>query len=403
MRSASAQVSQAKSDLELAKTRLKRAEAAYQSGDGALAQVQEARAAVKARKAAVRSSRAGLSARKAGVAGAKARLGKATVKAGRTELRAPFDGIVARINVRRGDYVSPSGVDRSSESRQLATAPVTIVDPSEYEAVLEVPAFEARRVKPGQLAAIIDAKAELSAPRGPTDLATLPISLGRVFSVARAVDADSRTAQVRVRTRHKVDLLNHGQFVTRVIVTDERHDVVIATLETLVFRDNQAYAFVVDPGTRKVSRRQLELGLRGTRTYEVTRGLRSGEQVVTTGRFGMTEGAAVEVTRRDTPDIGWQGSPRRHGPPGRVLADVDAAGVGDRLRPAELHRGRLHGDSTAVRSADGRAEPGAWGTPRPGVTQPTVGSLHLLGSRSTGTTFLAHQKATCLLIYNPLL
>ncbi|MFT7624065.1 MAG: RND family efflux transporter MFP subunit [Myxococcota bacterium] len=305
----SAQVSQARSDLNLTRATLARIEGLYKVGDTSLAKVQEAKAKVKAAEATLRARRASLNSGKAGITGAQARLGKAEVRASRAELRAPFDGEIARINVRQGDYITASQVDRSSEARQLATAPVTVIDPGEFEALVEVPAFDARRIKAGQLAAIIDAREELRPPEEGTNIADLPLSIGQVFSVARAVDSDSRTVVVRVRTRHNVSELRHGQFVTVIIVVDQAEDALVAPLDTIIFRDGKAFCFVVNPETMTAERRELTFGVRGVRTYEVTEGLREGDQVITAGRFRVTQGASVSITRKDTADIGWQGRP----------------------------------------------------------------------------------------------
>ena len=50
---------------------------------------------------------------------------------------------------------------------------------------------------------------------------------------------------------------------------------------------------VVDGGI--VVRRELELGAVYGEHYEVLRGLEGGEQVVTSGKFGLADGASVTV------------------------------------------------------------------------------------------------------------
>lgn len=302
----SAALQQARGDLALAEAQLRRTEALYQTGDASMAQLEQSRAAVNAAQAGIRAKQASLEASRAGVQGAQAKLGQAKVQASRTALHAPFDGVIAAVNIRQGDYSGPGYVDRSSEDRQLATAPVVLIDPTEFEANLDIPAFEAARVKPGQTAVIMDARSMLSAPPSEAELSALSVSIGHVFSVAQAIDATSRTVRVSVRTRQGVDALIHGQFVSVILITDERQDAVVVTEDVRLHRDGQVYAFVVEGSPPVARRRALELGLQSVRSAEVLGGLQLGELAVTAGRHRLTDGAPVTIARQVEPRLYFQ-------------------------------------------------------------------------------------------------
>jgi len=316
----SAALQQARSDLALAEAQLRRTEELYQNGDASMAQLEQSRAAVNAAQAGIRVKQASLEASRAGVQGAQAKLGQAQVQASRTALHAPFDGVIAAVNIRPGDYSGPGYVDRSSEDRQLATAPVVLVDPTEFEATLDIPAFEAGRIKPGQTAVIMDARTTLSAPPPEAELSQMPVSFGKVFSVAQAIDATSRTVRVSVRTRHGVDALRHGQFVSVILITDERQDAVVVTEEAMLHRDGQVFAFVVEGSPPVARRRALELGLESVRSAEVLSRLKAGELAVTVGRHRLTDGAPVIIARQVEPTLRFQQGQPTPGSPAPAVA-----------------------------------------------------------------------------------
>jgi len=307
VRQARAALKQAKSDRSLAKAELRRTEELFKTGEASAAQLESARAKVKSADANVSSRSAALAATKGGVTSAKAKLGQAERSQERTEIRAPFDGVLAAVNLRIGDTSGPNSVDNSSQDRQLATAPFVVIDPTSFEASIDLPAFVAKRVKPGQPALLLGAEASLEDLRKYKDPRDLPASLGYVFAIDAAISPGSRSVRVTIRTTHNTHLLKDGQFVQARIVTATAEDVVVAPLEGVVFRDNQAYGFVVDPTTSKVQRRKLDVGVRSLRTFEVTKGLTKGELLVTDGRHRLSPGAPTEIVKRTAADIGWQG------------------------------------------------------------------------------------------------
>lgn len=337
VRSASASLNQAKSDLALARAQLKRTEELYKNNEASAAQLETSKAQVNSAKANVAARRAQVSASRSGVTGAKAKLTQSERDKLRTEIRAPFTGMLAAVNVRLGDMTSANAVDNSSRDRQLATSPFVLIDPGTYEAVVELPSFQAKSVRPGLPAVVMDAETALLDFTKVKDPRTLPIAFGFVHAVDRAISPGARSVRVTIRIARGVHLLKDGQFVSTIIVTREKSDVVVAPLDAVVFRDNKPFAFVVDPKTNAVTRRALSVGLASGATLEVTKGLAEGELVVTDGRHRLTGGAKVKVVEEQVPSIGWQGrvpskdgaipgSPKLGPPPGEdVPAKTEGA------------------------------------------------------------------------------
>jgi multidrug efflux pump subunit AcrA (membrane-fusion protein) len=230
------------------------------------------------------------------VRGAEARSDQVRAGLRQLQLRAPFDGLVAFVNVREGQYVSP---DQFSADSAASTSPIVIIDPSSFETIVELPVMSGRRVVVGQTAYILDegtlAHVQEYGYASLEDVGSIDdlLILGRVGSVSPAIDPSSRSVRARIVTDEEVDGLTDGGYVTVWIETDRRDNAVMAPLESLIFRGENAYSFVIDPDTNLVERRVVSVGLTGQEGIEVTDGLVEGDVVVTKGRYRLTTGMRV--------------------------------------------------------------------------------------------------------------
>lgn len=235
----------------------------------------------------------------ASVRAAEARSDQAQAGLRQQQIRAPFDGVVAFVNIREGDYVSPGQFDRTSDRTAVRTSPIVVIDPSSFEILVELPVVSGRRMRPGQTAYVLDEGSlahvqeygfdSLDDAEGMNDL----LIAGRVTSVSPAIDPGSRSIRARIVTGEAIEGLSDGGYVTVWIETDRRADVVTAPMESLIYRGEVAYAFVIDPETSLVEQRTVSLGLTGDGGVEVTAGLDAGDVVVTKGRYRLASGMKV--------------------------------------------------------------------------------------------------------------
>ena len=213
--------------------------------------------------------------------------------------------MVAYLNTEVGFYFQPSSIRTEDETSALSTAPIVVIDPTRFEVTVSVPAYQRLSLEPGQPARIVtglDSTEEMvrgaanSADRG---LGSLPEATvrGEVFAVNPAVSPGGRSVQVKIRTEASdgPPPLQDGQHVTAWIQTATREGVVVVPLEALLFRDDRAFACVVDPATGTAELRALTLGLQGFDTREVLEGLEPGEVLVTDGRYQLSNGLPVRV------------------------------------------------------------------------------------------------------------
>lgn len=232
---------------------------------------------------------------------AEARSDQALASLRQLQIRAPFDGVVAFVNIREGQYVASEQFNPESDRSRALTTPIVVIDPSSFEIIVELPVVTGRRVKAGQNVYILDEgtlahvqEYGFDSLKSAQTIDDLLIN-GRIGSISPAIDPGSRSVRARVVTDSTVKGLTDGGYVTVWIETDRRENVITTPMESLVYRGETAYAFVVDPDTNQVEQRIIKLGLIGEEGVEVTSGLQNGDIVATKGRFRLTTGMQVRA------------------------------------------------------------------------------------------------------------
>lgn len=300
--SAEAAVAKAEIELDLAERNLQRMQELRKKGVISGQQHEEARAAFANATSSLRSARSELNAARSAVIEAEARLRQATVEVERTAIFAPFDGIIAYMNVRLGDLVSPAHIDTSSEQRMLETTPVVVIDPEVFEITIDLPAFDGVLVQEG-LPAFVSHGAEIIASEdlGGFDPTEKFETEGRipafVYSVSPSISPGGRSIQVKLRTAEDAPGLHDGMFVAAWIVVQEKTEAVLAPNSAWLYANDKPYVFVADPATNMVSRREITDGIGGVPDSEILEGVAPGELLVTKGRHLMQDGEPVRIVR----------------------------------------------------------------------------------------------------------
>lgn len=293
-----AALSQAGNALDEAARHLQRIRALYGDRLVAKSALEEARTGQRHAADAVTAAEARLRAARANRAAALTGLGQAHRGHEKTALYAPFDGVVARMNIRVGHYFDPASVDFSDRAKLDESAPIVVLDPTEIEVTLHLPEFDGRAVRVGQPVGILSGAID---GLGSEALAELPESErmleGEVFSVSPQLDLARRALRVRVRFRQQAPRILDGMYVTCWIATEEREHVVRVPLGALLFRDDEPYLYVVaeEAEGARAERRPLVLGLIDDEYAEVRSGLAAGEQVILKGRRKIGDRQPVRV------------------------------------------------------------------------------------------------------------
>ena len=191
-------------------------------------------------------------------------------------LRAPLGGVVTRMTAVMG-----ASVDASQPL-------VEVADPAALDIVFNVSPAEAAHIQGGDTLS-------LSSGEGSNGEA---LGTAIVVSVAVAVDSVSRAVAVRARIGRGTPArpLRIGESVSGQIVTSVHANAITIPVTALV-PDGEGFRVYVVDSAGFAHARPVEVGGRSPARVEIVRGLAAGEQVVTTGAYGVTDSAKIGTTR----------------------------------------------------------------------------------------------------------
>jgi membrane fusion protein, multidrug efflux system len=122
---------------------------------------------------------------------------------------------------------------------------------------------------------------------------TKTLGQGHLALVDNQVDQASGTIHMKATFQNKDDALWPGLSVATRLLVDTRKNVLVAPNDAIQHGPNGLYAFVVDKDN-KVEKHDIEVGEEGASQTVVRKGLASGDRVVTSGQYRLTEGALVD-------------------------------------------------------------------------------------------------------------
>ncbi|KJS03583.1 MAG: hypothetical protein VR65_01095 [Desulfobulbaceae bacterium BRH_c16a] len=202
---------------------------------------------------------------------AKAQLAKSMESNADYSVTAPWDGIIAKINVTEGEYVAPRAV--------LAE----IFDPGSLVVQFAVPEAKSTEVALGMAVLL-----ELDAHPGKT----LQAEITRVFP---HLDEKMRTRTVEATLSGSVALIP-GMFARiQVILTMIPDAITVPAYSLVVTPDGGHTAFVVENG--KAVKRKLNTGLEVNGRVQVLTGLKAGDQLIVAGQEKLKDSAIVKVMK----------------------------------------------------------------------------------------------------------
>jgi RND family efflux transporter MFP subunit len=235
-----------------------------------------------------------LKAAKSQVKSAIAQLNRAKLDLEKTSIFAPFDGVITYINIKIGDFAGPEYIDQSSESSLIKTSPIVIVDDSQYEIPIHLPSFDCKLVERGQFA-LITWGSTMPSDFEKKDTGSKNFASGIVYSVSPSISPGGRSILVKIRTETEVKQIWDGQYVTCWIAVKEKADAVLAPSNSLMYRNNQAYVFTIDPQTNTAKKCKVITGIEDVKQVEITEGIHQGDLIVTDGRHRLVNGTVVTI------------------------------------------------------------------------------------------------------------
>jgi multidrug efflux pump subunit AcrA (membrane-fusion protein) len=187
-------------------------------------------------------------------------------------IRAPFEGTVGDIPIKIGDYVNTT------------TRLTTVTKNRPLEIYVAIPIEHAKQLK-------------LNMPIELQDSAGQSIGTSQVFFIAPNVISDSQTVLVKSRFANDKDLLRADQTVHARVIWEKKTGVLVPT-ESVSHQSGQDFVFVAQTDKGKTIARQLPISLGAIEDtqYQVLKGLKVGEKVITSGVQNLSDGAQIAPT-----------------------------------------------------------------------------------------------------------
>lgn len=184
-------------------------------------------------------------------------------------VESPLDGILGRIYVDIGTYVTP----------QTPVALVSKVD--KVEIYVDIPEKYLPKLKVGQEAAVS------------VDAYPGEVFAGKITEISALVDTMTRAAPIQITVDNQDHKLGSGMFAKMRMVIEEHKGALGVLREALVGREPDTYVYVVEGG--KAYLRKVRTGIRQGTYYEILEGLKEGDVVVIMGQHKLRDGSPVSV------------------------------------------------------------------------------------------------------------
>ncbi|HXI33299.1 MAG TPA: efflux RND transporter periplasmic adaptor subunit [Gemmatimonadales bacterium] len=188
-------------------------------------------------------------------------------------LRAPLAGVVTQMTAVMGASVDPS------------QSLVEVADPTALDIVFNVTPAEAARIQSGDAVTVTAGEGASGEALGAAVVAT----------VGAAVDSATRAVAVRARIPQPTRPLRIGESLFGQIATAVHARAVTVPVAALVPAGDGYQVFVVDE-SGVAHARPVVLGGRTETLVEIVSGLAAGETVVTSGAYGVSDGARISKT-----------------------------------------------------------------------------------------------------------
>ncbi len=188
-------------------------------------------------------------------------------------ITAPFGGIVGDIPVHLGDYVSPT------------TVLTTVDEQKDLEAYIYVPAERASQLHRGLRVDLIDGQGKL------LDKTTIKF-------ISPQVDSQMQGILIKADVHATLDQIRNAQLVRARVIWSTAKAITIPVL-AVVRVGGQAFVYVAEPvegqaGKFVAKQRSVTLGETVGNNYQVTDGLKSGDQLIVSGLQFLMDGAPVQ-------------------------------------------------------------------------------------------------------------
>lgn len=188
-------------------------------------------------------------------------------------ITAPFTGIVGDIPVHLGDYVSPT------------TVLTTVDERKDLEAYIYVPAERASQIRRGLPVELTDAQGKV-------------LDKTSIKFISPQMDSQMQGILAKADVHASPDMIRNAQLVRARLIWSTTKAITIPVL-AVVRVGGQAFVYVAEPmdgqaGKFVAKQHSVTLGETMGNTYQVTEGLKAGDQLILSGLQFLMDGAPVQ-------------------------------------------------------------------------------------------------------------
>ncbi|MEI7652051.1 MAG: efflux RND transporter periplasmic adaptor subunit, partial [Verrucomicrobiota bacterium] len=204
---------------------------------------------------------------------AQADLASAELAQTQLSIRAPLAGVIGRLAVRTGEWLD------------LGKDVTEIVNPADLIVTTQIASADAGLLHPGVEAFIFTKLGE----------SEKPFAQGKVISISPLIAKDSDSVAVRVSLGAEAG--RPGQLVLVRIVTSSKESCLAVPVESVIKAEDQETISVVLGGVAK--QKPVKTGLSDRGLIEISgEGIAEGDDVVTTGAYGLPKETKVNILAR---------------------------------------------------------------------------------------------------------
>ncbi|WP_130733954.1 efflux RND transporter periplasmic adaptor subunit [Flavobacterium sp. J27] len=186
----------------------------------------------------------------------------------KTNSKAPFSGKIGLRNISPGAYLTPT------------TVVTNLVNASEVKITFSIPEKYASEIALNSLIEFT------------VSGATTPFK-ATIYAIEPAVDVATRTLLVRAIADNKESKLFPGTYANVKLPLNEIKDAILIPTEAIIPVQNGKKVFINEKGKAKEIR--IETGARTETSVLVTKGLKAGDTVITSGIMGLKPGTSVNI------------------------------------------------------------------------------------------------------------
>lgn len=198
-----------------------------------------------------------------------------------TQIKAPFSGIIASINVKEGENFSfiPSGLDMSNLS--LASGIVKLIQINPIKIEIEVNEKDLSQINKGQLA-------EITLDAYPTKSFN-----GKVRYIKPVLSTSSHTAIVEIELNNNGDMIKPGMYANVSITTPKIKGLIIPA-SSIIRQEGMGDEYVFVIKENKAQRVNIKKVF-SSNDKVVVSGLEEGQDIAVFGKNKLSEGTIVTV------------------------------------------------------------------------------------------------------------